>query len=260
MSPLLHPAQSDKCACMISPICRQALQVQGAEQALLPNDILLSSKESHMCLMVQNMAISNSESIPSKTLFQILPPELWWEIAKYVISCKYLRNWHEKVQKYPAGKKEQPCPAPPIVSMIIRGQYTHFGKLGKIPTPRPWTLCIECLLWAAPVECEPPVGDHTWSGDPNGSWLIHYEILMCFAYFRDYAGFEGKRGLPSWHKRVQAYYYARNTLFNPVLVLWDSDGGNMEELKKLPKPMVVNLTSCKHPYAGAVSGYPNIIP
>ena len=24
--------------------------------------------------------------------------------------------------------------------------------------------------------------------------------------------------------------------------------------------MVVNLTSCKHPYAGAVSGYPNIIP
>ena len=83
---------------------------------------------------------------------------------------------------------------------------------------------------------------------------------MRFAYFRDYAGFEGKRGLPPWHKCVQAYYYARNTLFNPVLVLWDSDGGNMEELKKLPKPMVVNLTSCKHPYAGAVSGYPNIIP
>ena len=230
------------------PVCSRPINVVEAAMEFPQLNVAESGPACELTAIYQN------------SIFTILPPELWWEIAKFAIVFKYHRNWHGKVQKYPVGRLEQPCPAPAIVSMIIRRQFTHFGKLVKIPAPRPWTLCVDCLLWAAPVNCDPPIGDYTWSGDPNGSWLIHYEILMRFAYVRDYAGFEGKKGRPPWHKRVEAYYYARNTLFNPVLAIWDSEGGNLEEFKKQPKPLMVNPAPCSHPYAGAVSGYSHMIP
>ena len=105
------------------------------------------------------------------------------------------------MQPYLVRPREQDMPDVQVVKMIALKHYTRYGMLGHTPRVRPWTLCVECLIWATPTHCHPEDNsDGRWFNNPNGSWLHHYTEIMRQASMLLRPCAETKRRARIWHQ------------------------------------------------------------